>query len=363
MRFLLVSNALTSAIAKLFHPIVYAVAWMLAAIYGVIPNYGVAIAILTVIIMALLTPLTVKSTRSMIAMQRLQPEIKRLQQKYKGPEHRQELQEEMMKLYREQGVNPASGCISGLLSAPFLIILYSVIRGLSNTVAVTKGKFSCPGYPLSVSKTFTGVISCPRDIPTSSSMYGHLVRAHPPGAMLTWGMNLALKPLSPHSSIWAALPFYAIIVIAVSLQYFQMAQLNRRNPNQNQLSNQMQTFQKVTPILFAYIYFIVPAAAAVYMIFSSIIRIVTQVAVFRFDRPKPPKPAERELPAAPEAPSAAASPPKSDGVKTDAKVTSPAGTSTNGASTKPAAKASPAAKQAQLPNHPRSRDKRKRKAR
>ncbi len=358
MSFLLLSNALTSGIAKIFHPIVYAVAWMLAAIFGVIPNYGAAIAILTVIIMAILTPLTVKSTRSMIAMQRLQPELKRIQQKYKGPEHRQELQEEMMKLYKEEGVNPASGCISGLLSAPFLIILYSVIRGLSNTVSVKAGKFSCPGYPYPVSKTFTGLLSCPRNIPTNSKMYHDLVSAHPPGAMLTWGMNLALKPLSPHPSIWAALPFYAIIVIAVGLQYFQMAQLNRRNPNQNQLSNQMQTFQKVTPILFAYIYFVVPAAAAVYMIFSSIIRIATQVAVFRFDRPKPPKPHERELPAATEGPD--------DGVKVGGKVTPPAAVAGNGATAaKPVARSAPAAKAAppSPPSHPRSKAKRKRKAR
>ena len=115
---LLVSNPLFSSIAKIFHPIVYAVAWLLAFIFGIIPNYAIAIAILTVLIMAILTPLTVKSTRSMIAMQRIQPELKKLQQKYKGPEHRTELNEEMMRLYREEGVNPATGCITGLLQAP-----------------------------------------------------------------------------------------------------------------------------------------------------------------------------------------------------------------------------------------------------
>ena len=164
MGFFAISNGFTSAIAKLFHPIVYATAWMLAFIYGLIPNYGVAIAILTVIIMGLLTPLTVKSTRSMIAMQRLQPELKKLQQKYKGPEHRQELNEEMMKLYREQGVNPASGCVNGLLMAPFLFILYSVIRGLSNVVKVH------------------GVLTAvPKNIPSTSKMAHDLLAARPPG--------------------------------------------------------------------------------------------------------------------------------------------------------------------------------------
>ena len=89
---------------------------------------------LTVVIMGALTPFTIKSTKSMMAMQRLQPEIKKLQQKYKGPENRQLLNEEMMKLYKEEGVNPVGGCFPVLLQAPFLFILYSVIKGLANKV-------------------------------------------------------------------------------------------------------------------------------------------------------------------------------------------------------------------------------------
>ena len=338
MPFLAVSNGLTSAIAKIFHPIVYAVAWMLAFIYGLIPNYAIAIAILTVIIMGLLTPLTVKSTKSMIAMQRLQPELKRLQQKYKGPEHRQELNEEMMRLYREQGVNPATGCITGLLQAPFLFILYSVIRGLSNTVVV-HGK----------------VVSDPKNIPHDSAMYTTLTHANPPGAMYVWHMNIALKPISPHGSIWAAIPFYVLIAVAVGVQYFQMSQLNRRNPNAAQMSSQMLMFQRLTPILFAYIYFIVPAAAVIYMIFSSLIRILTQDLIFRYDKPKPPS--ERAIPAPTEDDGGDAK----NGVTGDGKVTPQAQkTSPNGSGTKPKA-AAPAPNPA--PQHPRSRDKKKRKAR
>jgi YidC/Oxa1 family membrane protein insertase len=348
MSWLLVSNALTSGIAKIFHPIVYAVAWTLAFIYGIIPNYGIAIAVLTVLIMALLTPLTVKSTKSMIMMQRLQPELKKLQQKYKGPENRTVLNEEMMKLYKEEGVNPASGCIAGFLSMPFLVILYSVIRGL--VYGVTKhGHFH----------------SMPRDIPSTSRMYLNIKAAN--GQMNTFGMNLALKPFSSHPSVLAAIPFFVVIVVAVGLQYFQMSQINRRNPNKSQMSSQMLMFQRITPVLFAYIYFIVPAAAAIYMIFSSIIRILTQDLVFRFDRPKPSKPHERALPAATDDDA-------SDGVKADGKVTPPVN-GTNGAvpqakapqgaakaqNAKSPARAAPAPKP-EL-SHPRSRDKKKRKAR
>ena len=62
---------------------------ILAGLYSVWPNYGFAITGLTIIIMLALTPITVKSTKSMLAMQRLQPEMKKLQAKYKGAENRE----------------------------------------------------------------------------------------------------------------------------------------------------------------------------------------------------------------------------------------------------------------------------------
>jgi YidC/Oxa1 family membrane protein insertase len=337
MSWLAVSNPIFSSIAKIFHPLVAGVAWLLAFIYQLIPNYAIAIAILTVIVMALLTPLTVKSTRSMIAMQRLQPEMKRLQQKYKGPEHRAELNEEMMKLYREEGANPATGCITGMLQAPFLFILYSVIRGLSNTVVVN-------GH----------TVSMPKDIPTTSKMYSDLVHATPPGAMMVWHMNIALKPFSPHGSVWAAIPFFVLVAVAVGVQYFQMSQLNRRNQNASQMSSQMQTFQKITPILFAYIYFIVPAAAVIYMIVSSLIRILTQDMIFRVDAQKPAKEQERVLPAASDKGDDDPSP--NGDAKGDTKSGGKVTPSTNG-STKPAA--TPPPKPPQAANRSKAKKKRK----
>ena len=59
--------------------------------------------------MLALTPVTVKSTKSMLAMQRLQPEMKKLQAKYKGPENRELLNQEMMRLYKENGTSPVRG--------------------------------------------------------------------------------------------------------------------------------------------------------------------------------------------------------------------------------------------------------------
>src|SRR5665213_436550 len=99
-------HSITHFVGGIFQPIFHLVAWMLAFLYGLIPNYAIAIALLTIIIMGLLTPFTVKSTRSMISMQSLAPEIKKLQHKYKGPENRLTFNDEMLKLYIEEGVNP-----------------------------------------------------------------------------------------------------------------------------------------------------------------------------------------------------------------------------------------------------------------
>jgi membrane protein insertase Oxa1/YidC/SpoIIIJ len=70
------------------------------------------------------------------------------------------------------------------------------------------------------------------------------------------------------------------VALAVGFQYFQMRQMNSRNP-QAAANKQMQTIQKVTPVLFAYIYFLVPAAVVIYMIISTLIRIATQDIMFR----------------------------------------------------------------------------------
>ncbi|HWD55031.1 MAG TPA: YidC/Oxa1 family membrane protein insertase, partial [Acidimicrobiales bacterium] len=127
----LAENSLFHLIGEIFHPIFELFGLILAGIYAVIPNYTVAITGLTLIIMLALTPVTVKSTKSMLAMQRLQPEMKKLQAKFKGPENREQLNAEMMKLYKENGTSPFGACLPSLLQMPFLIVLYSLIRGLS----------------------------------------------------------------------------------------------------------------------------------------------------------------------------------------------------------------------------------------
>jgi YidC/Oxa1 family membrane protein insertase len=91
-----------------------------------IPNYGVAIILLTLVIKLILYPLTLKQVRGMKAMQELQPKMKELQEKYKG--NPEKLNKEMALLYKESGVNPLSGCLPLLVQMPILMGIFYAIR-------------------------------------------------------------------------------------------------------------------------------------------------------------------------------------------------------------------------------------------
>lgn len=103
--------------------------WILLGLnwlYRICGNYGVAIILLTVIIRIILYPLNQKSFKSMKEMQKLQPEISALQQKYKGDPKKS--QAEMMKLYKEHGANPMGGCLPLLIQMPILIAFFRVLQ-------------------------------------------------------------------------------------------------------------------------------------------------------------------------------------------------------------------------------------------
>jgi YidC/Oxa1 family membrane protein insertase len=339
-------HSVTKFFGTIFQPIFHGIAWLMAAFYSLVPNYLFAIVMLTIVIMAVLTPLTVKSTRSMVAMQKLQPELKKLQQKYKGPENRQILNEEMMKLYREEGVNPLGGCLPMLLQAPFLFILYNVIKGMSYQVMKA------------------GVlVSEPRYLPKSSTMYQHLIATN--GQVKVWGMDLSLRvfPISSHGSVAAALPFFAFVALAVGLQYFQMAQINNRSRKTGQaMPSQQQAMQRILPIIFVFFYIAIPAAVVIYMIISTGIRIITQDIMFRAGVSDPTKnglaasrdkvkETEREIPGAKEiaVESTVVAAPKKPAPKPNGN--------------RPQSRNRPQSKPAPKPVQPRSRAKRKRKAR
>ncbi len=95
--------------------------------YGYIGNYGVAIILLTIILKMIFWPLTQKSYVSMRAMQTLQPEMKKIREKYSGD--KEALNKKMMELYKENRVNPMGGCLPMLVQIPVFFALYKVLLG------------------------------------------------------------------------------------------------------------------------------------------------------------------------------------------------------------------------------------------
>ncbi len=111
----------------LFSPIEHVMSGVLTALYSLtemlgVPSYGLAIILLTILIKILVYPLTKKQLRSMKAMQRIQPEMQKLQAKYKN--NPQLLQQKMMELYQKEGANPLSGCLPMLIQMPVLMGMY-----------------------------------------------------------------------------------------------------------------------------------------------------------------------------------------------------------------------------------------------
>jgi YidC/Oxa1 family membrane protein insertase len=102
--------------------------WITALIPNQDISYGMAIIVMTIIIRTVLLPLNIKQTKSSMAMSKLQPEIKKLQEKYKNDP--QKSQQEMMKLYKERGASPLSGCLPMLIQWPIFIALYYVFNNL-----------------------------------------------------------------------------------------------------------------------------------------------------------------------------------------------------------------------------------------
>jgi YidC/Oxa1 family membrane protein insertase len=153
----------------MFDPFFQAAAWLIDTFYGWVHEYTIAIAMVSVAIMTLITPLTLKSTKGMLEMQRLQPEMRRLQNQYKGD--RVQLNQEMMKLYQEHKVNPLASCLPLLAQMPVFIIMFQVLNGLTR---------------LGADNTFD-----PKYISENTDLYQSLDKTN---EMLSFGLNLALTP-------------------------------------------------------------------------------------------------------------------------------------------------------------------------
>ncbi len=132
-------------------------AWLLELLHSIVPNYGVAIIILTILVRMVTAPLTVKQMRSMERMRALAPKLKEIQAKY--ADDRQKLSEKQMALYRSEGVNPLGGCLPMLLQLPVFIGLFYALRstiqlrqapffGWIDDLSVPESLFEIGGLPI-----------------------------------------------------------------------------------------------------------------------------------------------------------------------------------------------------------------------
>jgi YidC/Oxa1 family membrane protein insertase len=285
-------HVLASTLGQIFSPLFKAMSWLLAFYFSLVPNYIVAIAMLTITVMIISFPLNRASTRSMFKMQLLQPEVQKLRNKYKPSkdtsiaerqEMRQKLNEEMMALYRENNVSMAGGCLPNLVIFPIFIILYDCVRGLTNTCTAIVGQRACATSAQLKGATHTFALWNPRYITTSSKLYHSLASTSPPGKMLSFGLNLA-NTVRTHQPSWVdVLPFVFMVAMAVGLQYVQLKQMTGRNTQTGQVAQQMQAMQKFMPLIMAVIYISIPAAVNVYFIVSSLFRISQQEWMYRRD--------------------------------------------------------------------------------
>jgi YidC/Oxa1 family membrane protein insertase len=249
------------------------IANVLAWFYGLVPNYAIAIALLTLAIMILLTPLTLKSTKSMLEMQRIQPEMRRLQAQYKGD--RQKLNEEMMKLYKEHQINPLGGCLPLLLQAPVFIILFRVLNHLTQVctqASIDGGATRCLNPTVKVGNFGASYVS------HSSSLWKDLASGN---TMKSFGFDLSKSALNTvQDSFVKGLPYIGLVLIVAATSYYQQRQISSRNTNQ--VANpQQQMLLKIMPALFAVISFAFQAGLIVYFLTSNLYRIAQNAYITR----------------------------------------------------------------------------------
>jgi YidC/Oxa1 family membrane protein insertase len=290
--------------------------WVLAWIYDVVPNYGIAIIILTIAIRAVLLPLGFKQIKSMQNMQALQPKLKEIQKKYKN--NRQKQQEEQMKLYRESGVSPFSGCLPMLLTLPFLFAMYAVIKQptlVPSTDPQHQGTFVVTNNHLPEdSALFYNVLTHENTDFLFLNLQCNLVGAgtqvpikykdptdgqvkqlpgpgNPDPSEQTPAPILGEGGQSVDATTQAFLdcgtsrfpdiiPYVLMVALMVGLTFFQTFQIQRASPQGSQ-SSQQQTITRVMPLMFAFFGLQFPAGLVVYWTVSNGLQIGQQTYLIR----------------------------------------------------------------------------------
>jgi YidC/Oxa1 family membrane protein insertase len=222
--------------------------------YNGVHDYGLAIILLTIVIRILLTPIVWKQTKSMLELQQVQPKIKALQEKYKNNKEKQ--QEELMKFYQENKVNPFGGCLPLLLQMPIFLALYGVLGGPATDKGPTFAR-----YLMSLG-------------PVAQEAARHFWLILPDLTATPMGIwSATIKSGGVGGAVWAVLP-YAIFVLLFGLSTWLPQYLMTTDPTQRKTGTYMAVFM-------LYIGWISPAGVLLYWVTSSAWQVAQQIITQR----------------------------------------------------------------------------------
>jgi YidC/Oxa1 family membrane protein insertase len=302
-------------ISPVFQGILDGIGWILAQIFSVVGNYGLAIIVLTILVRLVLLPLGIKQVRSMHNMQSMQPKVKALQAKYKG--NKQKQQEEIMKLYRESGVNPLSGCWPVLLQFPILLAMYAVLRPpvIDATANQRGGEVAVQEYsnnhlpPESelfqdtTLHTGTNFLTMNLQCSALQSGTGQVLLHDSAGKPLSTGLtdpegNPIPSRLDCGEGFAVKIPYFAILLVMVGTTYYQQRQMQKVAPP-GSINPQQQALFKIMPLMFGIFGVSFPTGLVVYWTTSNFWQIGQQHLMLRLGhigpnaRPAAPKPRSR----------------------------------------------------------------------
>ena len=201
----------------MFDPLFDVVTAVLAWFYSLWPSYGMSIAFLTLTVMVISTPFTLKGIRSMLLMQQYAPQLKKIQNEHRGD--RQAMNEATMAFYREHGVNPLGGCLPMLVQAPIFLVLYRVVHGLTRRtteigtqLGFTSMRFSDGSIGVAPQYSETPIARStltfdPDFLSMDTDLYAQLSGET---EMVSWGVDLSRSASAALSdSVVDALPYFS----------------------------------------------------------------------------------------------------------------------------------------------------------
>lgn len=276
-------------------------AWLVRLFYDLTNSYGVALILFTLVIKLIMLPFQMKSKKSMMRMSRVSGQMQDLQKRY--AKNQAKLQEEMQKIYEEEGVNPMSGCLWSFLPLPILMALYSIIRQpithfmmLSKDVLQTVVQSAADaGVNLTNIVMMDKATGAPalKDGLYQMAAYGqiNLVKAVQEMGLSTpdgWfnvnykflGLDLTATPweyVKSFTFTWAVIGVILIPILA-GLSQFVFSKLTMKTQPQTDAAGgaSMKSMMYMMPLFSVYIAFIMPAALGVYWIAQSVFSLIQE---------------------------------------------------------------------------------------